>query len=157
QENPTYMDGGPAYQPLHLIDSRTANIQYRNGAEVTDQKTRRLKLGDAELVTYGEFGPVLQGVLDDIAKNGKLTWSRWERGGSGRVAVFRYIIPGDQTFFHVVACCLPDGDGTDAFQRYPRYHGEIGIDPETGAILRLAFESDLMSTTPMFRSDIMIE
>lgn len=152
-----YLEGGVNYQPLHLTDSWTTNVRYRNGSEVTDRKAHKLKLGDPELVTYGEFGPVLQGVLDDIHKRGELTWSRWEQGSAGRVAVFGYVIPGDESFYQVAVCCLPDGDGTQGYQRYPRYHGEIAIDPETGAILRLAFQSDLKSTTPLSRSDIMIE
>ena len=150
------LEGGPLYQPLHQTDTWTATIRYRNGSEVTDQKTRKVKLGDPELVTYGEFGPVLQGVLDDIDKNGQLTWSRWEQG-EGRMAVFRYNIPGDESGHHVMACCLPDGDGRQVFQRFPSYHGEIALDPETGSILRLAFQSDLKSTTPLARSDIMIQ
>jgi VWFA-related protein len=157
QETPMYLEGGVNYQPLHLTDSWTTNVRYRNGSEVTDRKAHKLKLGDPELVTYGEFGPVLQGVLDDIHKRGELTWSRWEQGSAGRVAVFGYVIPGDESFYQVAVCCLPDGDGTQGYQRYPRYHGEIAIDPETGAILRLAFQSDLKSTTPLSRSDIMIE
>jgi len=156
-ETPMFPEDGVNYQPLHMTDGWTTSIRYSNGAEVTDEKARRLKVGDPELLTYGEFGPVLHGTLEDINKHGELTWSRWEQGSGGRVAVFRYVIPGDDLFYQVRVCCLPDGDGNQAFQRYPHYHGEIAIDPETGAILRLALQSDLKSTTPLSRSDIMIE
>jgi hypothetical protein len=43
------------------------------------------------------------------------------------------------------------------FKEPPRYYGEIAIDPASGAILRLALQADLKSTTPVVRSDIMIE
>src|SRR5262249_55628970 len=36
-------------------------------------------------------------------------------------------------------------------------HEEIAIDPASGAILRLALQSDLQSTTPSTRSDVLIE
>lgn len=157
QESPQYLTTDAKYQPLHPTDSWTTNIRYRNGAEVTDEKARALKSGDPELITHGEFGPVLQGVLDDINKNGQLTWRRWEQGDAGPLAVFRYVIPGDEAFYLVSVCCTPDGDGTQVYARYPRYHGEISIDPENGAILRLTFQSDLKSTTPLSRSDIAIE
>jgi hypothetical protein len=54
-------------------------------------------------------------------------------------------------------CCLPDGDGTSAFQRRAGYHGEIAIDPATGALLRLELIFDLKSTTPLIRSAVMVE
>lgn len=139
QETPEYLAANVKYQPLHPIDSWTTDVRYRNGSEVTDEKTRKLKFGDPELITHGEFGPVLRGVLDDIHKDGQLSWSRWEQGNTGRMAVFRYVVTGDDTFYLVSVCCTPDGDGNQVYARYPRYHGEIAIDPETGAILRLAF------------------
>ena len=80
--------------------------------------------------------------------------------GAGRprpLAVFHYSIPTGKSLRLVWLCCLPDGDGTEVFQRYLGYPGEIGIDPESGAILRLVYRSDPKSTTPMTRSDIMIE
>jgi hypothetical protein len=53
--------------------------------------------------------------------------------------------------------CLPDGDGTQAYQRYAGYHIDVAIDPDNGATLRVSFQFDLKSTTPLTRSDIMIE
>jgi hypothetical protein len=159
QETPMYVEGGTSvkYQPLHVTDSSSTTVRYRNGYEVAETKPPKRKPNDPELITYGVFGPVLEGVLDAIDKNGGLTWSRWEQGVRGRVAVFRYSMPSDKSLRQVWLCCLPDGDGTEAFQRYAGYHEEIAIDPESGAILRLEFQHDLKSTTPLARSDIMID
>jgi hypothetical protein len=44
-----------------------------------------------------------------------------------------------------------------AYKRYADYHIEVAVDPDSGAILRLAFQFDLKSTTPLTSSDIMIE
>ncbi len=109
------------------------------------------------MITYGVFGPALKGVLDGIDKNGSLTWSRWEQGVTGRMAVFRYTIPWDKSLYEVGVCCLPDGDGAQSFHCYAGYHVQIAIDPQSGAILRLAFQVDLKSTVPLSRSEVMIE
>jgi ABC-type anion transport system duplicated permease subunit len=37
------------------------------------------------------------------------------------------------------------------------YHGEITIDPETGAIYRITAEADLLPRLPIDRSDVMVE
>ncbi|HMG86860.1 MAG TPA: VWA domain-containing protein [Terracidiphilus sp.] len=159
QETPVYSAAGSSvdYQPLHVTDSSTAIVLYRNGHEIPETKPPKRKPHDPELITYGIFGPALEGVLDTINGNGGLTWSRWEQGARGPLAVFRYTIPPETSLRPVWLCCLPDGDGTEAFQRYAGYHEEIAIDPGSGAILRLEFQADLKSTTPLAREDIMIE
>jgi VWFA-related protein len=159
QETPMYLggDSSQTYRPLHTTDSWTTTVRYRNGFEMAEAKPPRRKPNEPELVTYGIFGPVLQGVFAAIDKNGGLTWRRWEQGSQGRMAVFRYTVPLDKSLYEVMLCCLPDGDGTKAFQRYAAYHVDIAIDPESGVILRLEFRDDLKSTTPLTRSDIMIE
>ncbi len=159
QETPMYLAGDTSqtYRPLHTTDSWTTTVRYRNGFEMAEAKPPRRKPNEPELITYGIFGPVLQGVFAAIDKNGALTWRRWEQGSQGRMAVFRYSVPLDKSLYEVMLCCLPDGDGTKAFQRYAAYHVDIAIDPESGVILRLEFRDDLKSTTPLTRSDIMIE
>lgn len=159
QETPMYLEAGTSvyYQPLHVIDTSTTTVRYRNGYEIAETKPPKRKPNHPELITYGVFGPALEGVLDTIDKHGGVTWSRWEQGAYGRMAVFRYTIPSDKSLRQVWLCCLPDGDGTEAFERYTAYHEEIAIDPESGAILRLEFKVDLKSSTPLTRSDIMIE
>ena len=159
QETPMYLEAGTSvnYQPLHVTDSSTTTVRYRNGYEIAEKKPPKRKPNDPELITYGVFGPALEGVLDAIDKKAGVTWSRWEQGARGPVAVFHYIIPSDISDRQVWLCCLPDGDGTEVFQRFAGYREEIAIDPESGAILRLEFRADLKSTTPIARNDIMIE
>src|SRR5579872_2090389 len=159
QETPMYLEGGTSviYQPLHRTDGWSTTVRYRNGFEIVETRPPKRKRNAAELITYGVFGPVLQGVLDGINRNGRLSWSHWEQSSTGHMAVFRYVIPSDQSLYEVGVCCLPDGDGTLSFQRYAGYHVQVGIDPQSGAILRLTFQIDLISTTPLSRSGIMIE
>ena len=95
-------------------------------------------------------------MVTDAIANG-LTWNHWEVGAGGPLAVFRYEIPVEKSHYQVGNCCLPDGDGTGAFETSPGYHGEIAIDPASGAILRLELVAEMKSTTPLVRSDIIIE
>ena len=44
-----------------------------------------------------------------------------------------------------------------AFRAIPGYHGEIAIDPASGAVLRLLLKTDLRPELPMKRSDQLVE
>ena len=160
EETPQYLEAsGPVeYRPLRVAANSKATVLYRNGKEVVDSggaKRKKDKGEDGHLVTYGVFGPLLGAVTDAIASG--LAWSHWEVGAGGRHAVFRYEIPAERSRYQVGACCLPDGDGNISFEETVGYHGEVAIDPTSGAILRLELVADLKSTTPLVRSDIMIE
>ena len=159
EEIPQYFDPSTPvdYQPLHASASSKALVLYSNGKEVADSsgaKGKKHKAADGYLLTYGVFGPVLGAVTDAIASG--LTWNRWEQGADKPNAVFVYQIPAEKSRYRVGGCCLPDGDGTNPFEKTVGYHGEIAIDPLSGAILRLELVADLKSTTPLVRSDIMI-
>lgn len=160
EETPQYLEASAPveYRPLRVAANSKATVLYRNGKEVVDSgeaKRKKDKREDGHLVTYGVFGPLLGAVTDAIASG--LAWSHWEVGAGGRHAVFRYEIPAERSGYQVGACCLPDGDGNISFEETVGYHGEIAIDPASGAILRLELVADLKSTTPLVRSDIMIE
>jgi VWFA-related protein len=159
EETPQYLDTSTPvkYRPLQAAGSSRATVLYRNGKEVVDSnaKGKKRKADDEYLLTYGVFGPVLGAVTDAIATG--LTWNRWEQGASEPHSVFVYQIPAEKSHYQVGVCCLPDGDGTSPFEETVGYHGEIAIDPASGALLRLEVVADLKSTTPLVRSDIMIE
>lgn len=159
QETPRYDEQGTHtdYQPLHVVASSKSKVFYRNGQEVVDSSTEKRieqKTEEGDLITYGTFGPLLRAVKDAIASG--LTWVRWERGIGGVVAVFRYEVPAELSHYQVGACCVPYGNGTGAFEE-PGYHGQIEVDPTSGAILRMELIADMKSTTPLARSDIVIE
>jgi VWFA-related protein len=160
EETPQYLEASTPveYRPPRVAASSKATVLYRNGKEVVDlggAKRKKDKGEDGHLVTYGVFGPLLGAVTDAIASG--LAWSHWEVGAGGPHAVFAYRIPAEKSRYQVGGCCLPDGDGTSPFEETVGYHGEIAIDPTSGAILRMQLVADLKSTTPLVRSDIMIE
>jgi VWFA-related protein len=116
-------------------------LRYRNGEEQQDaQKKKALRGASGKDLNFkGIFGPILKSVLLDATTSGKLTWSRWERGESGRMAVFRYGLDRQNSHYGVVHCCLRH---ERVFHTWPAYHGELAVDPGTGAILRLTMESE---------------
>jgi VWFA-related protein len=147
------------HEPMQPVGSFKETVLYRNGQEFADTGSARRKKRNAKdpyLIVYGTFGPVLGFVHDAIAAPGLLTWSRWEQSPGGLRAVFRYRIPAEKSQYTQGGCCLPDGEGTTAFERPAGYHGEISIDPSSGAILRLQAEAEITHFPPISRSDIMI-
>ncbi len=147
------------FQPLRLTESATATVLYRRDREVLDseaEKGRKQKPGDPDFSTYGTFGPVLSVIGDVLAAPEELTWSRWEQVADRPSAVLSFRVPAGKSRYLVGGCCLPDGDGTSGFAKLAPFHGEIAIDPATGAILRLDVVSDLKEFTPLLLSDIMV-
>jgi hypothetical protein len=103
------------------------------------------------------FGPLLSAASDAMTVPNSLSWARWEKSANGgRRAVFRYKIPAPKSRYKAGGCCLPDGNGTIGFAGRTGYHGELAVDAESGAILRLQVEADLQGFVPLDRSEIMI-
>ena len=148
------------YQPLHPVGRSTDTVLYRDGNEMVDSKAAKSNKYEPEtqgLTTTGVFGPVLGTVLVDAAQ-GKLAWSHWEQGAAGPRAVFRFAVPRDKSHYEVEFCCVPGDNGSyRVFQKFSGYHGEMAVDPATGAILRLTLEADLMPADKIVRSDILVE
>lgn len=146
---------------LHLAGRTRATVLYRGGTEVVDMgKGKQAKAEKERLKTRGIFGPVVNAALGAV--NGKLTWARWEKGTGGRLAVFRFSVPEKESHYQISFCCLlDDGYGSGAFDRLTAYHGEIAIDPESGAMLRLIIEADLdpdlHPADPILYSKIVVE
>jgi VWFA-related protein len=159
EDTPQFHEGNTLmnYEQLHMTESSMETVLYRNGTELVDSGKKRANSKGRELTTYGTFGPVLRLVQGLFAIPGHLAWSRWEQDEHGRRAVFRYTVPLKQSLYEVSGCCLPSGDGTRAFNIVAGYHGEIAIDPTSGAILRLEAKADLKSFVPLIKSDITVE
>ena len=113
------------------------------------------------MTAWGTFGPELTIVLTDTAK-GTVKWSHWERNPAGLAAIYTYSVPRESSHFNVTYCCLREDAPSQrrelrygnaartpittvatapanakVFRATPGYHGEIAVDPNTGAILRV--------------------
>jgi VWFA-related protein len=161
-----YAKGGMVFVPaklLHFTGTTSTTVVYRDGAEIQDAKAGKLASNQAAvrgLTTSGEFGPILVTILIDAA-HGTLSWSHWESGSSGPLAVFRYGVPAEKSHYEVSYCCFPNPEDLTAalqpFHQVSGYHGEMAVDPATGSILRLTLQADLKQTDPLVRADIMVE
>src|SRR5438045_9479106 len=124
-------------RPLHLVGQTTATVIYRDGQELNASAAKgkagvsRAKGQVAGLVSSGEFGPILSIVRTDAARS-KLAWSHWESGPGGPLAVFGYAVPRKQSHYQVRLGMDPQFQGD--FYEYSGYHGEMAIDPVSGAI-----------------------
>jgi hypothetical protein len=134
-------------QSLHSIETSNTTVLYRDGKEVVDAGARKGKKKSARengLDTQGTFGPILAVIFHGVSgAHSEFTWSHWEQGADGPQAVFRYVVPQAASHFEVNFCCLADPDGTIPLNKIAAYHGEVAIDPATGAILRVTVDADL--------------
>lgn len=142
------------YKSLHSTGSSSTTVAYQDGYEVHDtdaEPGKRPSRPSTSLTTNGEFGPILSRVMGDAMRS-EVTWQRWEQGASEPVAVFRYVVPGEQSNFLVG---IPaEGKIEDV---YPGYHGEIAIDPATGAILRISVVAELPAPYDAMQTAILVE
>jgi hypothetical protein len=150
------------YRPLHSLGTDTAAVTYRNGLETVSATGQPTTQKPHEgLNSWGAFGPVLGVVLLDAARS-HMEWGRWEQVPDGFLAVFRYSVPKANSHYEVNYCCMPEV--TDQinhkalpFRQTPAYHGEIAVDPATGAILRLIVQADMKDSDPVVKADILVE
>jgi hypothetical protein len=133
--------------PLKPTGKFKATVYYRTGKEVV------LAEGANEqgLVTLGTFGPILRTITLDAARSATTKWRRWENGTNGPMAVFGFEVPQTESHYKI------SGIGELGTLGPTAYHGEIGIDPASGTILRLALEADPALGSPTHRADVMVE
>lgn len=130
-----------ADQSLHEWVTEKSTLLYRNGREEQIiHKRKENKSVKRDLSFIGIFGPILHRVFSDALTGGNgFTWSRWERGEKGDEAVFHYSVHTEHPRYEISSCCLRNGE---KFRTEPEYHGELAIDPQTGAIRRLTMQSE---------------
>ncbi len=151
------------YEPLHEVGHNSVPVVYRNGREVDEAETQRVKRGEGAqgLRSWGEFGPILSTVLVDAARS-KLAFSRWEQGPGGLQAIFGYEVPKEKSQYIVNYCCIARQAATSfadsiPFREIVGYHGEMAVDPQTGSILRLSVMANLKNGSPVTRADMLVE
>jgi hypothetical protein len=152
--------------PFRSEDRSTATTLFREGREVVEPTSANNVPKPGGLTDYGVFGVLLAVVSGDL-RSGQIAFDHWERG-AGRIAVFRFAVAESQSHYSVEFCCYLAADGwLRRYEANPRYHGELAIDAETGAILRLVLKTDLEPSPllhletdaekPLKRADVLVE
>jgi VWFA-related protein len=148
-------------QSLHEGETATDSIRFSDGKERVEEKSVKNELqrpGNERLVTTGTFGAILVTVMTAATSpHSELSWSRWEQDETGPLAVFHYRVPQETSLFTAEFCCLVIDFDQILFKKAAPFHGEIAVDPSTGAILRLTTQADLDWRLPLHRSDVMVE
>jgi VWFA-related protein len=164
--------------PPHFTSQISAEVEYRDGQERENKSKGDKGESAAGLVSWGEFGPILNTVLLDAAKS-QLAWGHWESGAGGAIAVFHYSVPARKSHYQIQFCCISSveyqsmptsfaastGQSADGgilttdrvFRERPPYHGEMAVDPSTGAILRLTVIADLEPGDPLSTASIAVQ
>lgn len=152
-----------SYEPLHFTTLSSANVVYRDGQERdTNSKGKKIDTSAVGFVSWGEFGPILTTVLLDAAKS-ELAWSHWEQGAHGPLAVFRYAVPNRDSHYQIQFCCVLDADpGIETpfghpYHKQAPYHGEMAVNPSTGAIQRITVIADLGPADPLVSAAIAVQ
>jgi VWFA-related protein len=145
-------------QSLRPVETSKAPVHFLNGKEVVGgEATGGKPQKPGILDTVGTFGPILATVLvGATSPNSVLTWSHWEHGVNGPQAVFVYRIPQETPRFFVGFGYLAHDEVVPFKEKVP-FHGELGVDPASGAILRLTVQADLEPRLPLDRSGVMVE
>jgi len=142
-------------QPYRFINKTRETVTYRNHEETVVASASHPER-QRGLYNWGVFGPLLQIVVTDIF-TGKMGWGHWEQGRNGTLAVFRYAVAQDLSHYDVKYCCFPSENSWHLYESLTSYQGEIAVDPETGAILRLTIQTDIPEGHPIYRADALVE
>lgn len=143
-------------ESLHWAGVSTATVIYRHGNEEVDAgpvKGKRSNPVEAGLVTRGTFGPILSTVILDAA-HGQISFDHWELWTNGLVAVFGFAVEKAHSHYDVA---LRNPSHGNAPEHPTQYHGEMSLDPETGAIVRLMLKADPELGDAMVRADTLVE
>jgi hypothetical protein len=150
-----------AVEGFQFVDRHEVTAVYREGQEVdqgltatTPEEKINKKPG---LHSWGEFGPLLGVVVADILKD-KISWSHWEQTIVGPAAVFQFAVEADKSSYIVHYCCVLKGGRSSEFTSTPAYHGEIALEPATGAVLRIVLKTDLSpDDVDLRRADLAVD
>lgn len=107
------------------------------------------------LTSYGEFGSIIAALFAD--GGAPMTWSHWETADGRLSAVFAYSIDRAHSNYTVTWCCKVEGRVRVPDQIKTAYEGQISVDPDTGAIVRVTRNAVTPHFFPNHRTDTVVE
>ncbi len=141
-----YYQAQADHEGFHRVGTVQRQITFREGREVVDTTNGvpAAKQKESRLDSRGEFGTEAAVVLMDL-EEGSTLFDHWEQTMGGPAAVYRFSVPREFSHYEVSDQCQEH----TSFHDTPGYHGELAIDPRTGAILRMMLEADSRSNDPV--------
>ncbi|MFP5228466.1 MAG: hypothetical protein ACLGXA_12650 [Acidobacteriota bacterium] len=155
---------------MHNVGTFSQEITFRKGREIVGSLSTAAHSSGKDavapgLTSSGEFGPLLAIILRDTA-HGTVSWSHWEQSAIGVVGVFHYQVPQVQSHYEVNFCCVKSyedpgaylpGGTPNAYHGRPGYHGELSMDPATGAVVRVTLETELKDSDPISHAGVVVQ
>ena len=159
---------------LLLLGEDQTPVTIRDGVETDTPAARKASATHGkenfhearDLVSWGEFGPVLTTVLLDAA-HGQLAWEHWEQSDGQRLAIFHFSVPRAASHYSVHYCCdVSYGPALDGQHQtmisvpsvlLAGYHGQLAIDPATGVIRQIRLFVDPRPGESLLRGAMRIE
>lgn len=136
---------------FHRLGNEKHQITFREGKEVIDEPHASADLtqpapkgNDAGLQSRGEFGSEAAVLLMDL-ESGSAIFDHWEQTMGGPAAVYHYTVPRESSHYEVTDRCHEHV----SFHDTPGYHGELAVDPKSGAILRMTLETESKPGDPV--------
>ena len=142
------------YVPMLWAGESSVPVTYRDGAEMRGSQSKdrgAVNRPESDLSSAGEFGPILSVVLND-AMHGTVDWAYWQRSSIGKLAVFHYKV-GEGHSSYVVTL----EHGIHQEKILPAYHGEIAIDPDTGAVLGISVVASSLRSQDVTESAVTVD
>jgi tetratricopeptide (TPR) repeat protein len=168
-----------ASQYVRLMNTHTSAAESNNGVEkIAEDKT---KWGPNGMAASVGQALTLNTAVQEIMSNGDPKWLRWETINGHQFVVYTFAVDKKKTRFSINYCCFPDTDtvgnlhynattGPSAthvaqgnlqnsvdwknFKTGSGYHGELFVDPDSGAIVRLITEAEFKPTDFVHYEDI---
>jgi hypothetical protein len=86
-------------------------------------------------------------------EKGSIVFDHWELSMAGPAAVFQYSVPRESSHYEVTDACQDHV----SFHDLPGYRGEIALDPQRGAILRMTVVAESKPGDPVTHVASVIE
>ncbi len=149
----------PIYRKLRPRDTTSSELTFSHGKESdAPQFVDRPTCGPIPegLTSYGEFGSII-GALFAPDSETKTAWSHWEVLNGKRVAVFSYVVDSVHSRYTIVWCCRTYGRFRVPREARTAYEGELFVDADSGAILRITRKAKPPADFPTMRTDTAVE
>jgi hypothetical protein len=163
----------------HLADSQSDAVEMDKGAEKPPAKAKASWGQNGQISPPGLPIP-LKDLVHEASEGGNLKWQRWETIDGKRIAVFSFAVDKKKSHYDVTYCCFPKTDTATGvanaggafnpvpgeiqsvttwrpFKKTVGYHGELSIDPDSGAILRFVAAAELKPSDYVHQEQVRVD